>query len=67
MNNIHELAKEPLLNAKQVAVMCGISDRTLFNYVKGGNFPKPIRPNTRTRRWKASEVESWINNNQEAA
>lgn len=67
MKNIHILAEDKLINAKQVTELCSISNRTLFNYLKDGRFPKPVRPNARTRRWRTCDVQNWINNQLEAA
>lgn len=37
-----------------------MASRTLWRMAKQGGFPQPIRFNRKTIRWKASEVQAYI-------
>jgi predicted DNA-binding transcriptional regulator AlpA len=52
---------QPLLvSAHQAARIIGISERTLHNFRKREDFPKPIVLGPRTVRWRRQEIEAWI-------
>lgn len=48
-----------LLSVREVAELCGVSQRTIFRLSDAGKMPKPIRLNTSVR-WNREEVELWI-------
>lgn len=37
----------------------GVSDVTLWRWIKSSGFPTPTKPNGRHRLWKLSELEAW--------
>lgn len=45
----------------------GISDVTLWRWVRSHGFPAPIKPNGRHRLWKLSELEAYEASRAEAA
>ncbi len=48
-----------LLTSAKVAVMLGISKRTLHNWVKAGKIPPPeVDPSNGYYRWKLSDLDS---------
>lgn len=50
---------DPMLNSKQVRETCGnVSDMTLWRWLKGADFPQPVKVNHR-RYWRAGEVQAW--------
>jgi excisionase family DNA binding protein len=49
-----------LLTSQQVAAALGISVRTLWRLVSGGNFPQPVRYNRKLVRWKASDLRAYL-------
>jgi predicted DNA-binding transcriptional regulator AlpA len=49
-----------LISASQAARIIGISERTLHNFRKRDDFPKPIVLGPRTVRWRHQEIEVWI-------
>ena len=57
------MSKSPelqLLTADAVAERIGFSRMTLHRWVKRGLFPAPIYCAPRVPRWRADEIESWI-------
>ena len=48
-----------LLDAKQVAVLAGMSWRTVYRYADAGFMPWGVKVG-HLRRWDAEEVQTWI-------
>ncbi|MBK5915714.1 helix-turn-helix transcriptional regulator [Rhodocyclus purpureus] len=58
----HEL-KSPglvLINRKQLLSMVPLSDRTIYNLEKRGDFPTRIALTSRNVAWNLGEVKAWI-------
>lgn len=55
-----ESKSSPLMDAKAVSDYVGFSKATLYNMVRDGEFPKPVRVSSRLSRWLQSEVDTWI-------
>ena len=52
-----------LLDINQVMKMLGcLSRTTIYEYMKLGSFPKPIKLSGRMARWYYVEVDSWLEN-----
>jgi predicted DNA-binding transcriptional regulator AlpA len=51
---------QDLLSAKEIAVRLAITPRTLLRMVERGRFPQPIRFNRKLVRWRAREVQFYI-------
>jgi excisionase family DNA binding protein len=51
---------QDLLTSQQVADRLSVSVRTLWRLVARGIFPQPIRYNRKLVRWKAAEVNRYI-------
>lgn len=49
-----------LRRRKQVEAQTGLSRSTLYDYIREGRFPAPVRIGTRAVGWLASEVDAWI-------
>jgi len=56
-----------LLTLSEVSVLVGLSQNTVRNYMKAGNFPASITSGTRTVRWKRSEVEAWMDSREQTS
>lgn len=54
------IQQERLLQAKEVAHICGIGVSTVWRSSKLGSMPKPIKVSANTTRWKLSEVNEWL-------
>lgn len=53
---------EHFLTIKQVLEITQVSRATLYRWIKAGDFPAQylLTASGRTARWKASEVQKWI-------
>ena len=53
---------ETLLTAAEVERRVGLSHSTIYTEMREGRFPLPLKmPGGRAVRWRASEIEDWIN------
>lgn len=55
-----------LLRATEVAILLGITERTLSRLVKAGEFPKPARIGTSVR-FNRAEVIKWLEGRKEVS
>jgi len=51
--------KPLLLTAKDIAALCGVSVRTVWEWRAAGRLPAPIRLG-RLIRWRRKDIEDWI-------
>ena len=49
-----------LLTLKNVMDMTSLSRTTIYELVKEGKFPQPVKPGPRSTRWLESEVLAYI-------
>jgi len=49
-----------LINRKTLLAMIPLSDRTIYNMEKRGDFPRRIVLTSRNVAWDLAEVERWI-------
>ena len=49
-----------LINRKQLLAIIPLSDRTIFNLERRGEFPRRIVLTSRKVAWDLDEVETWI-------
>ena len=47
------------LRVRQVSERVGLSRSTIYQLVKAGNFPSPVKIGARASAWLASEVDEW--------
>ena len=48
-----------LIRLKEVLAICGRSRSSIYEAIKKGNFPKPVKLQGRSSAWIRSEVERW--------
>lgn len=53
---------EKLLRIKEVIDTVGLARSTIYLKLKINEFPKPISVGIRAKRWKSSDIQSWIKN-----
>ena len=53
-------ATKSLINRKQLLKMVPLSDRTIFDMEKRGEFPRRFALTSRNVAWDLSEIEAWI-------
>ena len=57
---------EKLLDAKSLMELLGIHETTLARWIKNGTIPEPLNfGKGRKRRWNASVLERWLQEQQE--
>ena len=49
-----------VLRLPEVKLKTGLSRSSLYNFIKQGNFPPPIKLGARSSGWLNSEIEAWI-------
>ena len=52
---------DSLLSVKDLKTLLGLGESTIWQWVRKGKFPKPIKLSKTLSRWKQSKVEAWIN------
>lgn len=60
------ISDDPLLTAKQVQAVLGVTPATVYNWMNGQGLPRPIRIGGRAVRWRASELAEWLKQRQRA-
>lgn len=56
-----------LINRKRLLKIVPLSDRTIFNMEKRGEFPQRFSITTRLVAWDLEEIEAWIEQRKSAA
>jgi prophage regulatory protein len=51
---------ERLIRLPGVLERIGVKKSTLWNWVKAGKFPQPIKLSERVTVWRSSDVQKWI-------
>ena len=51
---------EKLLRRPEVESITGLSRSTLYDWMKRGEFPQPVKLGTRLVAWRASDVNAWL-------
>lgn len=54
------MEQDRLLTRHEVEARCRIARTTLYEMMRAGQFPCPIRIGARAVRWPQSGIESWI-------
>jgi prophage regulatory protein len=52
---------------KKVETVTGLPRSTLYQMVKDGDFPKPVRLGKRAVGWRSSDIEQWLAEREEVA
>nr|MBP8206539.1 AlpA family phage regulatory protein [Acinetobacter sp.] len=53
--------KAKVVNARPASAgLLGVSDKTIWNWVKRGEFPAPIKLSPSVTVWRLSEVQAWM-------
>lgn len=48
------------IRLKEVLAICGKSRSSVYDAIKKGRFPKPVKLHGRSTAWVRSEVEQWV-------
>lgn len=49
-----------LLSANELIAKLNLSKTTIYDLLKKGQFPKPFIQKHRCTRWRASDIENWL-------
>lgn len=58
-----DFAKLPdcaLVRVRQLAPVVGVSEMSIWRYVKAGTFPKPCKPAPNVTAWRWGDVRAWL-------
>lgn len=58
---MYEEPAQTLLRLPAVQRMVGLGRSQIYNLIKNGGFPAPIKLSERCSAWIASEVGAWVN------
>ena len=53
-------ALERLIGRKETLILIGISNATLWRWIKAGRFPAPLKIGKKKVAWRSSVLASWI-------
>ena len=53
-------ALERLIGRKEVLILIGISNATLWRWIKAGRFPAPMKIGKKKVAWRSSVLATWI-------
>ena len=51
---------QALLRLADVTRVVGVSRSTIYLMISRGEFPRPVKISARTSRWRASDIEKWV-------
>lgn len=54
------LGEKVLLRLKDVSSAVGLCRSSIYRLVAEGTFPKPVHVSERSVRWRAADIEAWI-------
>ena len=53
-------ALERLIGRKEALILIGISNATLWRWIKAGRFPAPLKIGKKKVAWRSSVLATWI-------
>lgn len=59
-NKPGQLAELRLIRLREVLAICGKSRSSVYDAIKKGEFPAPIKLNCRSSAWIKSEILQWV-------
>ena len=51
---------ESLLRRPEVEARTGLSRSTIYDWMKRGEFPLPVKLGARIVAWRASDIDAWL-------
>jgi prophage regulatory protein len=58
--------EQVFMRKKEVLAIIGMKTTWLFEAVKEGSFPRPVRLGARAVGWRTTDVKKWIDSRKEA-
>lgn len=56
----NEYSASAILRRHQVEELTGLARSTIYEFIKRGSFPAPVRIGKRAVGWRYREIESWL-------
>ena len=56
----------PYQTRQQLEKLFKVSQATIYRWIKEGNFPKSVRLGPNMVRWKASDIQEWMDKKEAA-
>lgn len=50
----------PYQTRQELEKLFKVSTATIYRWIKAGRFPKPVQLGANLVRWKASDIEAWM-------
>lgn len=54
------MTNDRLIRRREVEIITSLSKSSIYNYIKSGLFPRPIRLGRGCVRWRLSDVSKWM-------
>ena len=54
------MATETLIGRQEVERMVGLSRSTIYDAMRRGEFPLPLKVGPKAVGWRSSEIEAWV-------
>ena len=54
------VATEYLIDRTEVEKRVGLTRSSIYDAMRKGNFPLPLKVGPKAVRWRASEIEAWV-------
>lgn len=51
-----------LLRRREVEARTGLARSTIYDWMKRGEFPKPVKLGARLVAWRESDIDAWLEN-----
>jgi len=51
---------ERFLRISELTKQIGLCRSSVYNFIQTQDFPKPVKIGSRSSRWRASEVDAWM-------
>ena len=56
-----------ILSPREIVILLGISEVTIWRMRKRGEFPEPLRVSPRRVGWRESDIRAWLTSRAETA
>ncbi|MBF0414144.1 MAG: AlpA family transcriptional regulator [Magnetococcales bacterium] len=62
-----EVSFDKILRRPEVSSITGLGRSSLYDYIRKGNFPPPVKLGPRNVGWRSSDVTNWLATRQPVA
>ncbi|MFP4649170.1 MAG: helix-turn-helix transcriptional regulator [Halorhodospira sp.] len=61
MNSVSHEHQQRLLRRPEVEQITGLARATIYEQIRSGDFPAPLKIGKRAVAWRLSDIEAWLN------